>query len=114
MENPQDLEQSLNALQQKFKDSLPKRLDDISVQWNKVLTSAENIVDNIGELHRCIHSITGSAGIFGADKVGNDARNLELVVKTITERDSLPNPEEQTKINQLLDTLIATGTTWNP
>lgn len=114
MENPKDLEKTLNDLQLKFKNSLPKRFDDISARWSNVLTSAENIGDDIDQLHRCIHSITGTAGIFGADEVGNAARNLELVVKKITGRDSIPKPEEKTEINQLLDTLITTGESWNP
>ncbi len=114
MENPEDLENALFGLQQKFKDSLPSRFQVMSSLWTSILTSQDNMTDNINEFHRNIHSITGTAGIFGADGIGNVARKLEIVVKEMSQRATPPDSDEQSKISEMLNTLIETGTNWHP
>jgi diguanylate cyclase (GGDEF)-like protein len=73
--NKQKNVSKLLALQNIFIEELPSRLDTIQAAWNK-----GDVADS-GEFHRLVHSLSGSAGTFGFPRLGNAARELELLIQ---------------------------------
>ena len=70
-----DLAAKLHALQERFILELPERLAEIERQWQVAQACA-----NVAELHRCAHSLAGTAGTFGFHRLGEHARALELLI----------------------------------
>lgn len=65
----------LRALQASFGEELPERLAGIERQWQ-----ANQAGDDVAELHRLVHSLAGAAGTFGYRRLGEQARELELLI----------------------------------
>lgn len=66
----------LRALQTRFIEELPSRLNDIEHEWQASHDTAQN-----GVFYRLVHSLAGSAGTFGFLRLGTRARELELLLQ---------------------------------
>src|SRR5690606_20771924 len=72
----------LQALQVQFLERLPVRLDEIRALWNSL--SPGNWSDVQAEdLHRAVHSLTGTAGIFGLHDLSRAARAFEQLLHLV-------------------------------
>lgn len=75
MGNPsQDLQARLQALRDDFATQLPARIASIERAWQ---SRAEAIPEDLRELYRKVHSLSGAAGTFGLPELGEQARRLE-------------------------------------
>lgn len=89
----EQLPESLAAIQQAF--------DSLSCEcWDMAL--AEN-------LHRMVHSLTGTAGTFGLPNVSNAARQLELQLGPLLASPSPPDAGQWQVLGVQLATILATG-----
>lgn len=88
----------LRALQERFENELPARLDAIEQAW---LTLKAGISDDSDELHRVVHSLAGSAGTFGHARLGVHAKKLEQLIQQ-----SGGAPAEDSTIEAITEALL--------
>lgn len=69
--------EQLQKLQENFIATLPEKLTTIDRLWQAVKQQG----DNTDELYLVIHSLTGSAGTFGQQQLGDVARQLEQILQ---------------------------------
>ncbi len=103
------IEAKLHALQQAFGAQLPERLATIQRTWAMVQERADAIVHK--DLYRFVHSLAGSAGTFGYQQLGNQARQLEEFLAQLTDV-AYHSPESRATINNALaqfETLAVDG-----
>jgi len=74
-----DKASKLRALQQRFIKELPDRLDVIEQQWRTV-----NVADAKNDFLRLVHSLAGSAGTFGFFRLGDQAREIEMMIPQLS------------------------------
>lgn len=76
------VQEKLATLNRRYRDGLPMRLAQIEEAARQCL---ENQVEDIETLHRLLHSLAGSAGVYGMPELGQEARRIELVLKRLTQ-----------------------------
>ena len=103
---------ALTELRRQFAAQLPSRLDDIRSQFQTLTPTAWHPTD-AKELHRKIHSLTGSAGTFDMQPISDMARDLENRLATRLNTGDTPTESEwQTfgadldRLEQLAQTLL--------
>ncbi len=74
-------DEQLAALRMTFYKQLPEKLAHIEQTWKAVEQSLNDA--DIKELHRSVHSLTGSGGTFGANDISQAAREMEVLLKSI-------------------------------
>ncbi|MDO8178968.1 MAG: EAL domain-containing protein [Undibacterium sp.] len=98
------IEHTLATLMQKFSVNLPVRLDAIRDQFVGIDRAVWQL-DQWQEVHRLIHSITGSAGTFGMQPVSDAARVVEELLKQVIRKDAAPSELEWQAVNAELERL---------
>lgn len=95
----------LQAMQEKFTESLPGRLLEINQAWEQV-QSSHGKQESLEFLHRLVHTLTGSAGTFGYQKLSVDLRALEILLKGVIHSPETYGLDEiRMQIQSMLDTL---------
>jgi diguanylate cyclase (GGDEF)-like protein len=100
----QSLQSKLQALELMFASRLPGKLLELRQTMNKCLDDEPDPV-NLEDMHRLLHSLAGSAGIFGFRELGERTRVLELAFKPLAglpEWPSLQLPEMSVALDELL------------
>lgn len=95
----------LNALQDKFKASLPARLSEIQQVWKSVQAAAK-VSEDLDILHRLVHTLTGSAGTFGYRKLSRDSRALEILLKGLISHPEVNPDENSRQIQEMIRGLV--------
>lgn len=103
-EDQEALRRKLEAVHQTYLSRLPAKLAAIKADWAG-LTEAEDPRARLRELHRELHSLVGSAGTFGYDRLSRQARLAERHIKDLLEADRLPTPPERRRGAELLQGL---------
>jgi diguanylate cyclase (GGDEF)-like protein len=75
------LQKALHALEVVFAAKLPSKLLEIETAFNQVVKQPTD-KGALSLLHRLLHTMAGSAGTFGFDEVGMQARELEARLKS--------------------------------
>lgn len=70
----QDLQARLQALRDDFAAQLPQRIAAIAQAWQ---ARGAAMPDDLRELYRKVHSLSGAAGTFGMPELGEQARRVE-------------------------------------
>lgn len=91
------------SLQEKFMAVLPERIAAIKNGWEHVKQQPED-TENLTELYRNAHSLAGSAGTFNFSRVGERAKDLELLLKQYRSDDD--THDLRLRIEQSLNQLI--------
>lgn len=81
-EKSQRLQDALLALETKFTEKLPSRLLEIEQTLAQLDAAPQEMQAQI-LLHRLLHTMAGSAGTFGFDELGAQARTLESRLKLL-------------------------------
>lgn len=81
-EKSQRLQDALLALEIKFTEKLPSKLLEIEQALTQFVADSKDMQALI-LLHRLLHTMAGSAGTFGFDELGAQARTLESRLKTL-------------------------------
>jgi diguanylate cyclase (GGDEF)-like protein len=97
--------EKLNAMQDKFKASLPARFAEIQQAWERVQAASE-IEDDLDVLYRLVHTLTGSAGTFGYQQLSRDSRALEILLKGLVSHADINYDEHRLQIQEMIYGLV--------
>ncbi|MFZ6748574.1 diguanylate cyclase [Undibacterium sp. Ren11W] len=78
----ESLQDALRALNQIFAEKLPSKLQEIDHALSQFTQHPED-KDALALLHRLLHTMSGSAGTFGFDELGQQSRKLEVRIKPL-------------------------------
>ncbi len=96
-----NMDNELASIITEYNHNLPNKIDDIQKAWDKLQKQWE--LEALKELHNRIHSLHGSAGMFGYQELSDLAAQLESIIDTGF---SQQFSKEQTEtINELLSSL---------
>ena len=84
------IDQTVNRLALRFFHKLPARIAELGELW-AVLKSAATDRQTLAELHRKVHSLTGTASTFGFAAVTDAARSLERALLHLLGTDAVPD-----------------------
>ncbi len=84
--------EAIRALSAGYLASLPGKVDDIERAWAQLAGFGWD-VEAARDLHRAIHSVSGSARVFGLPAVGEAARRVEHLLAPLLERAERPDDE---------------------
>lgn len=90
--NQSDVAQKLEQLKQRFREKTLAELDQLQVVV-KNITNGTGVAEDVSSVFHSLHRLAGSAGTFGYTALGDEARQLELVLKPLFENPS-DNSEE--------------------
>ncbi len=76
-------EQELQALKASYAEQVPEKLAQIDELWGALVDQGWQ-AETFKTLHRTIHSMAGSAPVFGFGEMGQRARELEVLLKAVT------------------------------
>src|SRR4051812_40257547 len=84
----QTFQEKLRTLQQAWRAQLPQRLEEARMRMQHC---REHPGDShaLEELHRLLHTLAGSAGTFGEDGLGRQAKEAELAIEELMARPGL-------------------------
>ncbi len=102
----------LSQMQIRFKQSLEGRVGEIKRLWSERQHATETAPSFSTLINKC-HSLAGTAGSFGAYRIGNIARRLELICEQQRTATGL-SEEQRHDISTLLGALEAEAALWEP
>ncbi len=105
--------EKLKALQLAYKQALPAKIEEISNLCCK-MAEDESLFAQYSELYRLIHSLSGSAGTFGARQVCQAARELEIVVAEASSHSVFVSESIQNRMTKLVHLLGEYAAAWVP
>lgn len=86
-----DISEKISRLRENYLENLPHKIAEIEAMWQKFVHSTSEQLIVLKQLFHLVHTLTGSAGTFGAEEISTSARQLEDVLKTFLERGHLPS-----------------------
>ncbi len=94
MPSPEEqLQQKLTALKEVFVKQLPEKIESLRNQWRIVIDQKWS-TDATNSFHLIIHSLIGTSGTFGFTEIAERARQLEILIKTISAEQLAPSQED--------------------
>jgi chemotaxis protein histidine kinase CheA len=105
MSNLLDFQKRLQGMKREFAADLPAKAAAAREGWNAYLRGMDP--EALAELHRAVHSLKGSSGTYGLDRVSAKAAALEDVLEALMEGRGRPSARELSDANRLLDALEA-------
>lgn len=100
----EQFQQKLDKLQEQFLSGLPNKIKELHVHWHAV-SKANWSIDATNAFRLVVHSLVGTSGSFGFSDISKTARQLENLIKTISEKSTAPSREEVDIIEQIFFTL---------
>jgi HPt (histidine-containing phosphotransfer) domain-containing protein len=97
------LTNKLHELALQFASRLPGKMLEMQQMMQKCISEGPN-QQNLHTMHRLLHSLAGSAGIFGFVELGLRAQALEITIKALVDLPHWPESELE-QIAQSLDAL---------
>src|SRR5690242_17404313 len=88
-----------------FVESIPERIGEV-VSLFRAMSSGAASAEERQTLYRKVHSLNGSAKMFGMAPMSEAARALELQLKPIAAHADPPSARELSKLNALVDALL--------
>ncbi|TRZ58257.1 MAG: hypothetical protein D4S02_12475 [Rhodocyclaceae bacterium] len=104
MADPADFQAKLRVLSDAYVAQLPDRLTQIEQAWGQ-LPRNEWDEASFEDLHRMVHSLTGSGKTFGLALLSDVARKLEEYLDALAQAKSVPGEEQRKRIQHLLNDL---------
>lgn len=90
----------LEALRRAYAESLPGRLMFIEQQWHKLKQHFNK--EHCADLHRGVHALSGSAGVYGYNELGLACRDLSIYLQQLLDEQDL-NTIQKSEIAHLLE-----------
>ena len=84
-DNP-EIADKISRLREKYLASLPQKMAEIETEWQKFITPVSSEENSLKQLYLKAHSLTGSAGTFGAGEISKAARELTDSLKAVIEK----------------------------
>ena len=98
----------LELLREVYRQELPARLEAIQENWKLVQTNNDT-GDICKELHRQLHSLTGSGHSFGYTKLGDAARVIEHILVKLLDGSVTLDTELKNQISSQISNLSSLG-----
>lgn len=101
-----NIEDKLSKLRNEYKKNLPDKVNDIITLWKAIQNQPEQ--DTITLFHRKAHSLHGTAGTYGFEKLSEWAASLEMLASSFS--------EDPSKINaniEQVDTILTQIQNWS-
>jgi len=97
----------LEALRRKYAEGLDDKIQRIGDAWEEFCRNGDSGGDHqtFQAFKLLVHSLSGSAGTFGFSELSEAARDLDLVLKTFTDRRTPLSKEEITLVGLRIDGL---------
>lgn len=102
-EDNAEFRRKLEQVHRTYLGRLPARLTEIEHGWSALAGQGDS--GSLEPLHRAVHSLVGSAGTFGHDRLSEIARRIERFLKPLKESGRLPKPQEVERGEELLEEL---------
>lgn len=96
-----DLTAKLKALSDNYAAQLPDKFVQLEQQWQQLPGDAWD-EEGFQNLHRMVHSLTGSGKTFGFAALSDTARNLEAYLKQLAEAKRVPDKEQRNHIQSMM------------
>lgn len=96
-------DKALQALLAEYAKNLPDKVGFIERGWQELRTAWN--ADNLRKFYKDVHNFCGTTGSYGFKKLSIVARDLEIYLKSLMEKNSAVTPEEEEKINRLVGKL---------
>ncbi|MSP27759.1 MAG: response regulator [Methylococcales bacterium] len=103
--NTADVDDRLQQLRDEFVLSLPKRFANMDVLWATVKQQGVTPSHETDELYRAVHTLAGSAGTFGQQRLGDLARIIEQSLRCLLDNNEIVTPAILSTIENDLLTL---------
>jgi len=101
-------EEELQALKESYAAQLPEKIALIDELWG-VLVEQGWDVESFNTLHRTVHSMAGSAPVFGFTIMGKRARELEIELKAISESGEPLSEDHYQALSSLVEAVRASA-----
>lgn len=111
MPNFEEIQQQLASLRDEFSANLVQRVDQMITDLNSLKSQADPF-SSLDEIFRQFHNLSGSAGTFGFNRLSEQSRQLELILKEFINNHTLPDAKTIDYLNseiQELHRLISQG-----
>lgn len=102
MGDKQSIDSRLDVLRKNYAKQLPEKISRLKELFAK-LEESKRDMEKLKELHSAAHKLTGSGATFGFDFVSREARELEVFLKTLLEKNEPLSDEHTSSIRNLLD-----------
>lgn len=79
-------QEALARLRQEFEQQLPAKMERARALMQACVAGPHD-QDAIVELHRLLHTLAGSAGTFGRAPLGNKAKDIELMLDDLLDKE---------------------------
>ena len=96
-------DEKLAEIFQGFKEALPGKVNEIAEQWQQVQGPEDTA--NLEAFGGLCHSLAGTAGTFGFEDIGDEARAIENIVRPCLKQGQAPSGEQMATISRLLAAL---------
>jgi diguanylate cyclase (GGDEF)-like protein len=107
-----DINDKLQALYREYTKNLPTKINDIMVHWQALKDNWNE--DGLHDFHREIHSLCGSAAIYGYSELSQAARDLEVCLRTLDEGNAVKTDQIVADVEDFLKTIVAKTKTNSP
>ncbi|MEJ2142611.1 MAG: Hpt domain-containing protein [Gammaproteobacteria bacterium] len=97
-----EIDEKITRLRQKYLKSLPEKIAVIETEWKKLMLPSSDQRNILKQLYQLAHTMTGSAGTFGAEKISNSAKELEDYLKNTIDREKILSKNEYEQIEKHL------------
>lgn len=107
----EEIQQQLASLRDEFSANLVQRVDQMISDLN-LLKSQADPLGSLDEIFRQFHNLSGSAGTFGFNRLSEQSRQLELILKEFINNHALPDAKTIDYLNseiQKLHGLVSQG-----
>lgn len=104
MAEPDTMQAMLKALSDDYAAKLPEKLGQIEQAWEQLPKDRWD-EESFQNLHRMVHSLTGSGKTFGFALLSDAARKLEAYLKEIVQAKRVPGKEQCERVQVLLNEL---------
>lgn len=104
MADPAKLQATLKTLSDTYATQLPDKLEQIEQAWKQLPGDCWD-EEGFQNLHRMVHSLTGSGKTFGFALLSDVARKLEECLKQAAREKTAPSEEQRNRVRVLLSEL---------
>lgn len=99
------IQDKLQALYVAYTRNLPDKINMLEKQWQEL--SQQWSHEKLIEFHRAVHSLCGSSGTYGYKELSHTARELEVYLKLLLDKEIITLQQQQ-EVIKLLNKVVAT------
>ena len=94
-------QEALQALYRAYVENLPQKVDEVEHLWSRAVTQASIDLVVLHEMHRAVHSLSGSGATYGCVALSEAFAHLEDMLQMILDHHR-PTPQDREAVTGLL------------